>query len=117
MPEGSPTGEGKFLEKESKSFSEMQDESHRRWIAIADTRRKEREAREQEFSSMPDVMNAPKVGQVNTLEGVSCLKCNKSSFHVERWVTVNGVKHRTEVKCSDPLCGLWGCYDFVTGWI
>jgi hypothetical protein len=51
------------------------------------------------LAGMPDVKDAPATGVPWSHPEIMC-PCGETVFHVERWVTVNGVRHRTELTCT-----------------
>lgn len=64
---------------------------------------------------MPDVVNRPMKGASIMLPGVLCPE-GHALFTVERHVTVNGVKHRTELHCQN--CAHKGTWDYTNNeWV
>ena len=67
------------------------------------------------LEAMPDVAHAPVTGSRWSGHGVVCL-CGHRDFSCTRWVTCNGVRHRTELVCQ--ACGVTGTWDWTTkGWL
>lgn len=58
--------------------------------------------------AMPDVSGAPSPDLAWSHHDLSCNTCGEQTFYVQRWVTVNGIRHRAEVRCaSGGHVGTW----------
>lgn len=90
-------------------------EAEDRWREIARLRQVEREGREAEYASMPDVSNPPRPDVPTLYDGVVCDK-GHTGWYVRRWVVCNGTRYRMEVQCSE--CDFHGTYCFMSkDWI
>lgn len=49
--------------------------------------------------AMPDVATPPAKDIPWSHHDISCMWCGVKNFYVVRWVTVNGRRHRTELRC------------------
>lgn len=82
-----------------KDFATLQREAQERWASLqhqAAIRLQEDAAM---FATSPDVLMRPDPGVPWSYEGVACA-CGGLNFLVQRWVTVNGRKHRLEAICT-----------------
>jgi hypothetical protein len=61
--------------------------------------------------AMPDVANAPSPDLPWQHPDLACAFCAEITFFVTRWVTVNGVRHRAELKCA--ACQSIGTWDWT----
>lgn len=71
----------------------------------------EQEASRTRLLTMPDVRDAPDATRDWYHADVVC-PCGRATFHVQRWVTVNGVRHRAELRCL--ACARIGTWDWAT---
>jgi hypothetical protein len=99
-----------MAEQRPKTYEELKREREREWEAAqakAATALAEQQA---EMKKMPDVAHPPDPRQPWGDEGVACRACGGEGFKVLRFVTVNGHRHRAEVKCLG--CGWIDTFDF-----
>ena len=95
-----------------KSYDELMAVAQAHWSKVQALREQRLNDLHDELSKMPDVANAPKKDEPWNDCKIRCFDCDKETmFHVERWVTVNGQRHRAELQCLD--CKKIGTYDFV----
>lgn len=66
----------------------------------------------EQILKMPDVAGAPAQGSTWSNADIFCDNCASKYFTVVRWVTVNGVRYRTELDCQN--CGRKDTWDWAT---
>jgi hypothetical protein len=60
-----------------------------------------------ELAQMPDVRHAPELGATWSHPAIVC-PCGGTTFRVQRWNTVNGLRHRAELACvACPRVETW----------
>jgi hypothetical protein len=80
------------------------------WAQAQATVVAEQAARHAMLQAMPDVRDAPDATMTWSHPDIACL-CGRGTFHVQRWTTVNGVKHRAELRCL--ACERIGTWDWA----
>jgi len=99
-------------ENESPTYAELAHERQREWAEAQTLAAKGLAELDERLRKMPDVAGAPAVGsQWEAPSEVRC-RCLGSRFTMRKWVTVNGLRHRTEVQCL--VCNLVGTWDWAT---
>lgn len=82
----------------AKSYEELREERAKEWDAA---QRKAQQNLADVYATvlkMPDVKDAPLDGVPWASAGIVC-ECSGTGFYVKRWVTVNGLRYRAELKC------------------
>lgn len=64
-----------------------------------------------QIAKMPDVRQAPTGERPWGERGIACLGCGSEGFTVLRYVTVNGHRHRAELRCLG--CQTTETWDFT----
>lgn len=95
----------------------MREQAAKHWLWVAETRKAERQQREQQYRSMPDVAHPPDRTVPTAFDGVTCAHGHRE-FYVERWVVLNGARSRMQARCAEDECPFFGTYDFlVKDWV
>ena len=81
------------------------------WARAQATVVAEQEAARAHLLAMPDIRDAPDATMTWSHPSIAC-PCGRGTFHVLRWVTVNGVRHRAELRCLG--CTSIGTWDWAT---
>ena len=84
--------------EEPKSYEELAVERAREWSEKQAIAAKNLADHQAMLAGMPDVKSAPVIGDPWSHPAVVC-RCGETVFEVRRWVLVNGLKHRCELKC------------------
>lgn len=94
-----------------KTYQELAEDRAKEWahkqaLAAAEVRTLHAAIR-----AMPDVAQPPDQSQPWGENGIACATgCGGTGFKVQRYVTVNGTRHRAELRCLG--CGHVDTYDF-----
>jgi hypothetical protein len=81
------------------------------WAASQATAAKAQADLQATILKMPDVAHAPSPDLPWQHPDLACAFCAEITFFVTRWVTVNGVRHRAELKCA--ACQSIGTWDWT----
>jgi hypothetical protein len=101
---------------EPPSYQELAALRQEEWLAAQRKAEANIKALHASIAQMPDVKHAPAPTDVWGHPGIACAGCGSEGFNVTRWVTVNGVRHRAELKCLG--CGKGGTWDWASkAWI
>jgi hypothetical protein len=96
-----------------KTYEDLRAEASRKWAATQAQHEARLEQMAQEFSNSPDVRLRPDPSVPWSYAGIVhvCEQGTPSeAFYVERWVTVNGLRHRWEGRCAGCQARL--CWDW-----
>jgi len=83
----------------SPTYSELLKMREREWEKAQKEAARRRDLERARIADMPDVTHRPIEGEPYEHAAIVC-PCGGKSFVMERWVTVNGVRHRMQVKCT-----------------
>ena len=98
-----------------KSYEELRADRAREWREVQEKRMRYWDEERRKISMMPDVKDRPMKGASVMWPGIECPD-GHGLFTVERYVTVNGVKHRAELHCQ--ACEHKGTWDFTNNeWV
>ncbi len=86
------------MPEEQPSYEAMVAERAREWAEKQTIAARTLSALHAELAEMPDVKAAPAIGDPLSYQGVVC-PCGETIFEVRRYVLVNGLRHRCELKC------------------
>ena len=91
-----------------KSYEELRAERQQEWEGKQALRAKLLGDLHAMLAQMPDVRNAPSPDLPWSHPDISCPTDGGKEFRVVRWVTVNGIRHRAELRClSDDTVATW----------
>lgn len=96
------------------TYEELRAQRQEEWRAAQAIVRKNLADLHAALAEMPDIRLAPSPDLPWSHEAISCLGCAGKSFSVKRWVSVNGVRYRAELKCLEATCGRVGTWDWTT---
>ena len=82
-----------------KSYEELRAERQQEWEAKQALRATLLGDLHAMLAQMPDVRDAPSPDLPWSHKNICCRKCGAKEFYVTRYVTVNGLRHRAELKC------------------
>ena len=102
----------------AKTYEELSAERASEWAEKQKLAAKNLSDLHAQLSQMPDVREAPSPDLPWSHRDIVCpgQACAGKEFYVTRWVTVNGVRHRAELKCLG--CGFLGTWDWaLTAWL
>jgi hypothetical protein len=107
------------------TYQELLAERQQEWARAQAKAAADLKALHASIAKMPDVADAPAPGQPWGQPGIVCIgggrgdvpkPCGSEVFHVSRWVTCNGTRHRAELRCLG--CGRLGTWDWESmSWI
>lgn len=101
-----------FIKEQPKTFEELQADQAVKWQSILDARAAQFKAMNDAIAIMPDVLSKPDATKRWTPDPINIVcPCGGVDFLVNRWVTINGVKHRWEGTCQ--ACGVVGTWDWL----
>ena len=86
---------------DQKTFEQLQADANLKWQAVLDQRATQFKAMNDALAVMPDVLAKPDATQKWTPDPINIVcPCGGITFFVNRWITINGVKHRFEGTCT-----------------
>lgn len=96
------TGNGK-----PKTYAELQTEAAQHWGHVARIREEKFRVMQEALAQAPDVRMRPDPTQPWSHDGIVC-PCGGTMFHVEKWICVNGMRHRWKGRCTScPRTVTW----------
>jgi hypothetical protein len=100
------------MSEKSPTYEELKSERAKEWAEKQAIAAKTLDSIHAGLQQMPDVRDAPSSDHAWSHPDIHCpgQACAGKEFRVTKWVTVNGLRHRAELRCVH--CGLSGTWDW-----
>lgn len=95
----------------TKTYDELKEAAAKQWAHNAEGHASRMQTLREQIANSPDVQNAPAIGSLYANDLIQC-PCGGKLYNMLRYACVNGVKYRTEIKCT--TCQTIRTWDFTS---